>query len=55
MPSWIWRAGEEMPELPALTLARAARPSTRAVYTLDEVNAAAADAAASSAGEKSAW
>ncbi|MFM0265978.1 DUF1173 domain-containing protein [Paraburkholderia sediminicola] len=54
MPSWIWRAGEEMPDLPAPTLARAARPSTRAVYTLDEVNAAAADAAASSAGEKSA-
>jgi hypothetical protein len=55
MPSWIWRAGEEMPELPAPTLARAAKPSTRAGNTLDEVDAAAADAAASSAAQESAW
>ncbi|MGY6157412.1 DUF1173 domain-containing protein [Paraburkholderia graminis] len=55
MPSWIWRAGEEMPELPAPTLARAAKPSTRASNTLDEVNAAAAVASASSAAQESAW
>ena len=55
MPSWIWRAGEEMPELPVPTLARVARPSPRVVNTLDEANAAVADAAASSAGQDSAW
>jgi hypothetical protein len=55
MPSWIWRAGEEMPELPTPMLTRAARPSRRIANTLDEVNAAVADAAASSAGQNSAW
>ncbi|MFM0562200.1 DUF1173 domain-containing protein [Paraburkholderia sediminicola] len=54
MPSWIWRAGEEMPELPAPTLDRVARASMPAVPTLDEVNAPAADAAASSANKESA-
>ncbi len=53
MPSWIWRAGEEMPELPA-----AAAPRTgpvRAPSTLDEANAAAAEAGGSSAEPESAW
>jgi hypothetical protein len=53
MPSWIWRAGEEMPELPTPT--RATIPSRRIGNTLDEVNAAVADATASSAGQDSAW
>jgi Protein of unknown function (DUF1173) len=55
MPSWIWRASEEMPELPVPTLSRVAKPSPRAINTLDETNAAGADAATSSAGPDSAW
>jgi hypothetical protein len=55
MPSWIWRASEEMPELPVPTLSRVAKPSPRAINTLDETNAAGADAATSWAGPDSAW
>ncbi|CAB3804334.1 DUF1173 domain-containing protein [Paraburkholderia fynbosensis] len=42
MPSWIWRAGEEMPELPPPSLGRAAKPWTRTADALDEVCASAA-------------
>lgn len=55
MPSWIWRAGEEMPVLPPPTLSRVAKSSPRAGRTLNEINAAASDAAASSAAQGSAW
>ncbi|MFM0068454.1 DUF1173 domain-containing protein [Paraburkholderia aspalathi] len=48
LPAWVWRAGEEMPELPALTLARAGAPATRTTHTLDKVCTTAADATASS-------
>ncbi|HEX7906674.1 MAG TPA: DUF1173 domain-containing protein [Paraburkholderia sp.] len=55
MPSWIWRAGEEMPELPPPTLSRSAKPLRRTDRTLDEVNAAATDADASTDLQERAW
>ena len=64
MPSWIWRAGEEMPALPAPTLS-SAKPTNavaasvgdaaKAAQSLDAGNAAAADAAGSSTEHDSAW
>ncbi|TCK84256.1 DUF1173 domain-containing protein [Paraburkholderia sp. BL9I2N2] len=42
MPSWIWRAGEEMPELPPPSLARATKPWIRTADALNEVYASAA-------------
>lgn len=55
MPSWIWRAGEEMPELPPPTPSRRAQPSAHAVSRLDEANAAAAQARVLSGDPESAW
>jgi hypothetical protein len=64
MPSWIWRAGEEMPALPAPTVS-SAKPTNavaasvgdaaKAAQSLDAGNAAAADAAGSSTEHDSAW
>ena len=53
MPSWIWRAGEEMPELPAAAAPRTA--PVRALSTLEEANAAAAEAGGSGVEPESAW
>ncbi|PRX23973.1 uncharacterized protein DUF1173 [Paraburkholderia sp. BL18I3N2] len=41
MPSWIWRAGEEMPELPPPSLGQATKPLGRPADALDEVYASA--------------